>query len=516
MWVDGNRYHLNEEKDENKLLSYFFLAATCALAFGFSPTFYGAVFARFMWGLLNGNIGVTKTYLTEISDDTNSAKGMSLYGAIGGFGRTIGPIIGAFLSSPAKNYPKLFQNTIFEKFPYALPCVIVAVNCLVILVIAIFNLPETLSNPPWACCKGGSSPLEGMIINNPVLTSTISRDQHKYDRLNTSDDAEMTDDNTSKVSIEMMRMNDLDEMSSATISASNRISSNDTISSMSNEDITTPIDSGSMMSLSTSSKRQVRFSGIVQVKTIDSPHISYSKLQHKEDPTRAQTALSGTDNGNISLNDINDSQVYALMEGGQCSSNSNNVYSNDIHRSVVYDNGAEELEAERRARESIWSTIFGLLRQSDVLLSTMLYGLISFAVIVINEIFPLWVVMPVKKGGFDLDVHAIGVITTICGVLSIFCQVFLYPMLVDKMGVLEVFQLAVLIHCATSFVTTLLSFVTALRSVAAIWVGLVVDQFIFNVAANWAYISVFVLINNSSYRSQRATVNGDVIRIYTQ
>jgi MFS family permease len=46
-----------------------------ALAFAFSPTYPVAVFARFMWGLLNGNIGVCKTYMSEILDDTNNTKG---------------------------------------------------------------------------------------------------------------------------------------------------------------------------------------------------------------------------------------------------------------------------------------------------------------------------------------------------------------------------------------------------------------------------------------------------------
>ena len=36
------------------------------LLFGFSQNFGWAVAARFMWGLLNGNIGVGKTYISEV------------------------------------------------------------------------------------------------------------------------------------------------------------------------------------------------------------------------------------------------------------------------------------------------------------------------------------------------------------------------------------------------------------------------------------------------------------------
>ena len=36
------------------------------LLFGFSQTFTWAVMARFMWGLLNGNLAVGKSYVSEV------------------------------------------------------------------------------------------------------------------------------------------------------------------------------------------------------------------------------------------------------------------------------------------------------------------------------------------------------------------------------------------------------------------------------------------------------------------
>ena len=37
------------------------------LLFGFSQNFAWAIAARFLWGLLNGNLGVAKTYISEVS-----------------------------------------------------------------------------------------------------------------------------------------------------------------------------------------------------------------------------------------------------------------------------------------------------------------------------------------------------------------------------------------------------------------------------------------------------------------
>jgi hypothetical protein len=70
--------------------------------------------------------------------------GMAVFGVIGGVGRTIGPLVGAFFSEPAVYYPSVFKHTIFEAYPYALPSVILALNCAAVMVMAYFMLQETL------------------------------------------------------------------------------------------------------------------------------------------------------------------------------------------------------------------------------------------------------------------------------------------------------------------------------------------------------------------------------------
>ena len=48
------------------LLGLMFTIST-ELLFGFSQNFAWAVSARFLWGLLNGNLGVAKTYISEVT-----------------------------------------------------------------------------------------------------------------------------------------------------------------------------------------------------------------------------------------------------------------------------------------------------------------------------------------------------------------------------------------------------------------------------------------------------------------
>lgn len=116
--------------------------------FGFSVAYPMAVTARFLWGFLNGNIGVAKSYLSEILDNSNMASGFSVLGMTSGMGRLVGPMSGAFLANPATQYPRVFGSAeLFVRFPYALPCMAGAAICILTIVMAYFYLAETLQKP---------------------------------------------------------------------------------------------------------------------------------------------------------------------------------------------------------------------------------------------------------------------------------------------------------------------------------------------------------------------------------
>ena len=93
----------------------------CMLMFGFSESFLMACTSRFFWGLLNGNYAIATTYLSEILDDTNQAKGFTCIGISSALGRLAAPVIGGFLSQPAGKYPWL-DTPLLRRFPYLLPC----------------------------------------------------------------------------------------------------------------------------------------------------------------------------------------------------------------------------------------------------------------------------------------------------------------------------------------------------------------------------------------------------------
>lgn len=89
----------------------------------------------------------------EITDRTNAARAFSLLPLMWALGCTIGPLLGGYLSQPAKKYPWLFAkeeggalalNGLFEEYPFALPCMASAAITWLSIILGALLLEETL------------------------------------------------------------------------------------------------------------------------------------------------------------------------------------------------------------------------------------------------------------------------------------------------------------------------------------------------------------------------------------
>lgn len=60
------------------------------VGFGFSRRYWALILSRCAQGLLNGNIGVTKSAMAEITDETNRARGFAFIHLVWTIGGTIG------------------------------------------------------------------------------------------------------------------------------------------------------------------------------------------------------------------------------------------------------------------------------------------------------------------------------------------------------------------------------------------------------------------------------------------
>lgn len=119
-------------------------------AFGFSTTFWMAFLSRFLLGFFNGMLGAIRAYVSEICSEEYQAFGMSLVGTMWGLGLIVGPAIGGYFAQPSIQYPILFPSgSLFDQFPYALPCIFISLFAAVSLVLS-FWVPESLHRHPQA------------------------------------------------------------------------------------------------------------------------------------------------------------------------------------------------------------------------------------------------------------------------------------------------------------------------------------------------------------------------------
>ncbi|THH19030.1 hypothetical protein EW146_g2063 [Bondarzewia mesenterica] len=121
------------------------ILAASMFSFGLSKGYWLLVVSRFVQGVANGNIGVTKSVMGELTDSTNMARAFGYIPLQWAAGVTIGPLIGGYFARPAERWPALFgRSTLFFLHPYFLPCAIASILTLVLLTVISMGLKETL------------------------------------------------------------------------------------------------------------------------------------------------------------------------------------------------------------------------------------------------------------------------------------------------------------------------------------------------------------------------------------
>lgn len=130
------------------ILTGLFGLSVSMYCFGLSRTFWGLVLSRSLNGALNGNIGVIKSMMAEMTDETNISKAYAYMPIAWSTGGTLGPIIGGSLSRPAERFPHIFgDNDFLKKYPYFLPCAVPATFSAIAWLVTFLFLKETLPSP---------------------------------------------------------------------------------------------------------------------------------------------------------------------------------------------------------------------------------------------------------------------------------------------------------------------------------------------------------------------------------
>lgn len=119
-------------------------AAIGMLVFGTSKTYTQAIIGRIASGLLSGNVGVLKSFLTEITDETNRGTGFSYMSTAWSLGCIVAPLAGGLLCRPAVKYPYAFASDgFFGIFPYVLPCLLCTIFSLLSALMCFLFMEES-------------------------------------------------------------------------------------------------------------------------------------------------------------------------------------------------------------------------------------------------------------------------------------------------------------------------------------------------------------------------------------
>lgn len=146
------------------LLGIFGLSLSM-FCFGLSRTLLGLILSRCITGALNGNIGVMKSMMGELTDSTNMAQGFSLMPIAWSLGATLGPMIGGALEHPQQHFPNIFPGAFWSQFPYFLPSAVAAAFAITCFLMILFFLKETL--PRQQTQEKSMSALDGEALTVP-------------------------------------------------------------------------------------------------------------------------------------------------------------------------------------------------------------------------------------------------------------------------------------------------------------------------------------------------------------
>ncbi|KAF8640289.1 hypothetical protein AX16_010184 [Volvariella volvacea WC 439] len=152
------------------------LGLTVAMfGFGLSKKFLPLLCFRALQGVFNGNIGVSKSVLAELTDETNMAEAFAIMPLVWSVGIAAGPIVGGLLARPADRWPHtLGRFRLMKDYPYLLACGTAGVMSFLSYLLTLVGFKETL---PALAAKKKSEAFETDAERTALLsedTRTIS------------------------------------------------------------------------------------------------------------------------------------------------------------------------------------------------------------------------------------------------------------------------------------------------------------------------------------------------------
>ncbi|XP_064400477.1 uncharacterized protein LOC135346696 [Halichondria panicea] len=422
--------------------------------FGLSVNFAMAVIFRFLVGLTNGSVGAIKAVVSEVSDDSTQAFGVTILGASWGLGIILGPAVSGSISDPIGQYNLTIDNYVVRefltRFPYSLPCLVNLLLCVVSAVVYFFMVPETL---------GLKRNLKRSEISKKDIEMTTNKDNSKV-----TSDTQFDDSESAALIVNEVLQDSSEQLAEHSISSAD--CENGIVSSTLDKDsiaLTTdglPVENVSNSEKTASSSHDCNNESIEEV----------SENTEREELSDAASSESSGD----------EVVVRGRLSWGT------NVRGKSIKISL------------RNHCLYLWDR--------NVSLSLLMYCTFSFALIGWNEVFPVWAKTSPHLGGLGFSLREIGLALTIDGVVFLPFSLFLYPLLEKKFGSINACYGALIVLIPFTMLIPNIHYLSPWRGL--LWFVLCLTLIINQICIGVAVSCSILFINNSVTFDKLGTING--------
>ncbi|KAJ3081493.1 hypothetical protein HK102_002310, partial [Quaeritorhiza haematococci] len=462
------------------------------LSFGLSHSLSWCILSRAACGFLNGNVGVAKCVLGEITDETNQAMGFSIFGLVWGIGMICGPMLGGFLSNPVTKYPDLFGHIdFFRHYPYFLPCFVSALISITGFVIGFFYLEETSEN---ACarrrlknlgkCKMGAEGGEEDDLLPRISAVSASSEGTIAERSSTTS---MGGCGGCGRRCRTGSMGGGGEQRCSTTSLGCRDGDPMVVSDDEEE-----VVDGDVAGCGCESEGEGRESQVTVNEAI----------------RRSRGCRTSKENTGL-LRSVR--QTYGTIAtsssslGNEIADGKKNNRKKGLEAEAEDDEGTEEGKTKRTGCCGIGiASVYSIWG----------YASLSFMNIMFEECFTLWIVTPVVDGGLGFTSTSIGFVLSIMGGVTLFTQLVIYPWLSRYFHALQIYRTSVPLYSLVFLGFPFISkFVQANQRVEGGGEGMALALVVANMTGRhflnvMCFTSIMILINESAETSQLGLVNG--------
>jgi MFS-type transporter involved in bile tolerance (Atg22 family) len=156
------------------LVSSLFGVTVATGLFGLARTIPQMIMFRCLAGVFAGTIVTIRTMVAEHSTPSTQARAFSWFAFSGNVGMLLGPLLGGALADPVRQYPGVFGTFgFFEKYPYALSSLVVAMVGATAALSSAFFVEETLKKESFVVDRDGEAACDAPAQSGDLSTRQL-------------------------------------------------------------------------------------------------------------------------------------------------------------------------------------------------------------------------------------------------------------------------------------------------------------------------------------------------------